>query len=61
MLLFMINLVLFETCKGLMGVILVSMSMFSFDMLNIKMILYEQNFKLKLSLNDINNAKQKYQ
>ena len=37
------------------------MIMFSFDMLNIKMILYEQNVTLKLSLIDRNNAKQNYQ
>ena len=35
--------------------------MFSFDMLNIKMILYEQNVTPKLSLIDRNNAKQNYQ
>ena len=33
--------------------------MFSFDMLNIKMILYEQNVTLRLRLIDRNNAKQK--
>ena len=35
--------------------------MFSFGMLNIKMILYEQNVTLRLSLIDRNNAKQNYQ
>ena len=35
--------------------------MFSFDMLNIKMILYEQNVTPRLSLIDRNNAKQNYQ
>ena len=34
------------------------MIMFSFDMLNINMILYEQNVTLRLSLIDRNNAKQ---
>ena len=37
------------------------MIMFSFDMLNIKMVLYEQNVTLRLSLIDSNNAKQNYQ
>ena len=35
--------------------------MFSFDMLNIKMVLYEQNVTLRLNLIDSNNAKQNYQ
>ena len=35
------------------------MLMFSFGMLNIKMILYEQNVTLRLSLIDRNNAKKK--
>ena len=35
--------------------------MFSFDMLNFKMILYEQNVTLRLSLIDSNNAKENYQ
>ena len=37
------------------------MIMFSFDMLNTKMVLYEQNVTLRLSLIDSNNAKQNYQ
>ena len=36
------------------------MFMCSFGMLNIKMILYEQNVTLRLSLIDRNNAKQNY-
>ena len=44
-----------------MDVIFVGMIMFSLDMLNIKMILYEQNVTLTLSLIDRNNAKQNYQ
>ena len=66
-LLFIINmflkgyLVCFETCKGWIGCIFVWVIMFSFDMLHIKMILYEQNVTPRLSLIDRNNAEQNYQ
>ena len=50
-LLFIINLVCFETCKDELDVMFVWMVMFSsFDMQNIKMILYKQNVTLRLSL-----------
>ena len=53
MLLFNINL---KHTKDKWDVIIVSLIMFSFDMLNMKMILYEQNF----TLIDRNNAKNTY-
>ena len=60
--LFIINLVCFETRKGLIGCnFCMILIMFSFGMLNINMILYEQNDTLRLSLIDRNNAKRNYQ
>ena len=50
--LFIINLVCFETCKKLIGCkFCMKLTMFSFGMLIIKMILYEQNDTLRLKSN----------
>ena len=60
--LFIINLVCFEACKGLIGCnFCMKLIMFSFGMLNIKIILYKQNDTLRLSLIERNNAKRNYQ